>query len=364
MALSRDSIILLMIFLFYYCLYVALVPPFENPDETYHHENTFIVPPYEFDYTGDGNLFYYFQKNVGQALGLSQVKFTLVGNNSFKYFTDSYRFKHPKYFVSETGILKFRLLNLLYILPCIFVFLLYRANAKYFAMALALPGFAWFMTCINPDTLSIAIAMIVFCVIERQRFFLYLVLVFCFLFLDRTIILLIISIIAADIYIAVFQKNKFLSVFFWVLFGLFLYLSNDFIKENILSVDRDFRAIKSFVTMTFSFYGLLGPMAIKATYIEYAVFLLLVFLGMKNAFTTKSLDKKAIKEKTIMLFYGVIWMYVLFLAPTIDHGRYFYPILFIIIKSFWDSYPISYNKILLIGFVTNTMMFIKLLIVY
>ncbi|MCK0158138.1 hypothetical protein MWU65_13170 [Cellulophaga sp. F20128] len=371
MRINKNSVFLIGIFSIYYLIYVFLIPSYENPDETAHYKNTYNVAS-AFSISGDGGSYYnvhlYFAKIIG--LDYQEFDIDLKKNSNFSYFGNEYRYGHNAIFPSS-NIVFHRLLNLLFIIPFFFLFLKHKENRVLFSLSLCVPGFVWFMSNLNPDVLNILVGIIFFSNKEKHFFKVFVFMLLSFFFLDRTIILLIATFFIYSLY-NIFPKIKKLSFFLFCIFlGSCFWLTYN-IGKNIISVPNfELEPIKSLFTVLVSFYGLLGNMSIRATLLEYGLFFIIVFLVIIKSFF---LNKEHNSYYEIgywvrfVIIYFILWFCILTLAPTLDQGRFFYPIIFPILYLF-NKLVVKNNvelstKVLMASIVLNGLMFVKLIYIY
>ncbi|SEK77817.1 hypothetical protein SAMN04487910_1094 [Aquimarina amphilecti] len=371
--INSTSILLITVFVSYYLMYVFLVPTQENPDETRHWRNIFhqdIV----FKKTGDGDLYYVFQKQIADLFDLKYDKnlnYLHVKerrNPDFQYFKNVYRYQHNSIF-PRSDILIFRLANLIVLIPLFLWFLQKRENRYLFLLALCIPGFVWFLSCLNSDLFNIAMGIVVFNVRKRGLSLLIGLLIFSFFALDRSIILPILAFTFYFIFKRFFQKKTLKIVFWFFLFSSMILFYD--LSKYIVSHNFNYEPIKSIFTLSFSFYGLLGNMSIRATFIEYVIFILLMLFLVIKINTIKKGHYKYDEIKDVgnlIAIFFILWFYLLSLVPTWDQGRYFYPIIFYFLFLFRELFIGRRKKFvlkfLLLSLVLNGFMHLKLLYVY
>lgn len=371
--ISKSSIYILLVFLFYYITYVFLIPNNENPDESRHIRSIF---EYEetFHITGDGELYFAFQKGIADYYGFEykksydRKKTVKQENTDFKYFSNDYRYNHDSIF-PEGDLIYYRLANLIVLIPLFFWFLQNKNNRFLFVIAMCFPGFVWFLTCLNPDIFNIAFGIIFYNLRHKSKKILIPLLVLGFFTLDRSIILFIMAVSIFYIYQFFFRSKIFKKVF-WILFLLSLFFLYD-ISGNILSLEYEYEPIKSIFTVILSFYGLLGNMSIRATFVEYILILLLLLVLIIRMFFYDEDENSNTEIKsfgTLITIFFVLWCYLLSLVPTLDQGRYFYPIIFYLLylvkELFFKNKVLRSNLILATSFTINSIMFLKLIYVY
>ncbi|PHR73272.1 MAG: hypothetical protein COA67_03675 [Lutibacter sp.] len=373
MKVNKNSFFLILLFIAYFTGYTLLIPTYENPDESRHLWKVFNVEKV-FEIGGNGGLYYVFQKGVSNIFGYKYKKsydrknVIKEANPDFSYFANEYRYKH-KSISPRKDILTYRFANLIVLIPLFFWFLKEKKHRMLFTLSLCFPGFVWFLTSFNPDIFNIAFSVILFKYRDKSKWLILGLLILAYLILDRSIILLILALLIYYTYQFI-PKGKYLRLIFWLLFGTSLIVFHDFSK-NIISYNYEYEPIKSIFTAIISFYGLLGNMSIKATFFEYFSIITLIFvLVLRIIFIKKDHPKKEkVKEfSTLILIYFILWAYLLTLVPTLDQGRYFYPIIFylmyLIKEVVLKKQVQTLTPLLLLGMTINGFMFVKLFYVY
>lgn len=350
-------------------LYIFLVPPYENPDERTHIQNTLRTDRLNINITGDGNLYYFLNNKIynffGNKFNISSIK----ENPDFDYFSDQYRYdvNQKKYLLSFNEIYFFRLLNFIYLFIFIFIYRIRYIKQKYnkiLYLSFVFPGFIYFLSTYNPDVLIVISSLLFFILFfEKKHLQVIIMLLFMYFFLDRTILLFIASMLSYVVFvrlIELFPKYKNLK---FMAYAIIIYFIGINLVDKIIYLNWDYEPIKSIATLTLSFYGLMGNMSIRSSFIEYILFYFLLFFLIFNiVFHLKS---KNTNKEYLLFLYFIFWLIILKSVPTLDQGRYFYPLMFIVSYLFLKHVKIlryinAYQYILLIILI-NFHKFVKLL---
>jgi hypothetical protein len=350
-------------------LYIFLVPPYENPDERTHIQNTLRTDKLNIKITGDGNLYYFLNNKIynffGNEFNISSIK----ENPDFDYFSDQYRYdvNQKKYLLSFNEVYFFRLLNFIYLFIFIFIYRISYINQKYnkiLYLSFVFPGFIYFLSTYNPDVLIVISSLLFFILFfEKKHLEVIIMLLFMYFFLDRTILLFIASMLSYIVFvrlIELFPKYKNLK---FMVYAIIIYFIGINLIDKIIYLNWDYEPIKSIATLSLSFYGLMGNMSIRSSFIEYILFYFLLFFLIFNiVFNLKS---KNTNKEYLLFLYFIFWLIILKSVPTLDQGRYFYPLMFIVSYLFLKHVKIlryinAYQYILLIILI-NFHKFVKLL---
>jgi len=350
-------------------LYIFLVPPYENPDEHTHIQNTLRTEKLNIKITGDGNLYYFLNNKIynffGNKFNISPIK----ENPDFDYFSDQYRYdvNQKKYLLSFNEVYFFRLLNFVYLFLFIFIYRIRYIKQKYnkiLYLSFVFPGFIYFLSTYNPDVLIVISSLLFFILFfEKKHLQVIIMLLFMYFFLDRTILLFIASMLSYVVFvrlIELFPKYKNLK---FMAYAIIIYFIGINLVDKIIYLNWDYEPIKSIATLTLSFYGLMGNMSIRSSFIEYILFYFLLFFLIFNiVFHLKS---KNTNKEYLLFLYFIFWIIILKSVPTLDQGRYFYPLMFIVSYLFLKHvktlrYINAYQYILLIILI-NFHKFVKLL---
>lgn len=373
MKINKHSFYLIGLFVLYYICYVLLIPTFENPDESRHLWSIFQELTI-FDIKGNGKLYDSYQNFFADLFGFTfkeedNYKNVIKNTNSnFGYFQNEYRYYHNSIF-PRFDILIFRLTNILVLLPLFYWFVQKEENKRLFAIALCFPGFVWFLTCFNPDIFNIVFSVFIFNIRHKSKYLLFVLLILAYTILDRSIILLILALITSFFYEKI-PVGKYYRVIFWVLFIGLLAVMHNFSK-SIIFYEFKYEPIKSIFTAIISFYGLLGNMSIRATFFEYlSIIFIIFFMAYRALFLSKDNPKYAeiVSFSSTLLLFFVFWVYLLVLVPTLDQGRYFFPVIFYLIylinELVLKKIKLNTRSIVFISIIINGLMFSKLIYIY
>jgi len=373
MKINKHVFVLLLFFIAYFIGYALLIPTYENPDEYRHYWAIFNDDNF-YSLKGNGGLYNYYMKGVANMFDLSyrdSYSFNEMMKNAnvnFHFFANEYRFKHDSIFPRK-DVLICRMANLIVLLPLLKWFLNNSENRKLLAIALVFPGFMWFVTALNPDLFNIIFSIIIFKYYYKPKWLLVFLCFLGFIFLDRSIILLFLALIVNFTYQKTVKTNVS-KVIFWFLFIFSLIVAFNFSK-SIISYDYKYEPIKSIFTAIVSFYGLLGNMSIRATFLEYfIIFFVILLIIFKRLILSKSNPNyNKIKDyMNLITIFIVLWLYLMILVPTLDQGRYFYPIIFYFLYVLNDL--VLKNRIkkissfIILSLITNGIMYFKLICIY
>lgn len=350
-------------------LYIFLVPPYENPDERTHIQNTLRTDKLNIKITGDGNLYYFLNNKIynffGNKFNISSIK----ENPDFDYFSDQYRYdvNQKKYILSFNEVYFFRLLNFIYLFIFIFIYRIRYINQKYnkiLYLSFVFPGFIYFLSTYNPDVLIVISSLLFFILFfEKKHLQVIIMLLFMYFFLDRTILLFIASMLSYIVFVRLtelFPKYKNLK---FIVYAITIYFIGINLVDKIIYLNWDYEPIKSIATLTLSFYGLMGNMSIRSSFIEYIFFYFLLFFLIFNI--ALNLKRKNTNKEYLLFLYFIFWLIILKSVPTLDQGRYFFPLMFVVSYLFLKHVKIlryinAYQYILLITLI-NFHKFVKLI---
>ncbi len=373
MKINKHSFYLIALFVVYYILYILLVPTYENPDESRHLWSIFQDTPI-FDIKGNGKLYNSYQRFFADLFGFTYkeeygYKHVIKNlNTDFGYFKNEYRYYHSAIY-PRIDIFMYRFVNILVLVPLFYWFLHKQNNRRLFAIALCFPGFVWFLTCFNPDIFNIVFSIIIFNLRHKSNFFILILLAAAFTLLDRSIILLLLALITSFFYEKI-PVGKYYRIIFWILFIGLLAVMHD-LSKNIIYYNFEYEPVKSVFTAVVSFYGLLGNMSIRATVFEYfAIFCILFFIVYRKFFLKNTNPKynEIVSFSSVLLIYFVFWVYLIILVPTLDQGRYFFPVIFylmyLINELVLKKIKLRTRTIIFISISLNFLMFSKLIYVF
>ncbi|VAW40995.1 hypothetical protein MNBD_GAMMA01-791 [hydrothermal vent metagenome] len=356
-------------YILYVFLYIVFMPDYEQPDELIHIKHVLAATELKLSLTGDGNLYYYVTNKIfGFFEDVVHADFPQVAYvDSFKFFNDDFRFHHQTIHAS-LGVILLRLTNFIYFFVLMALYLLFFRTRQYDVILFSLlvfPGILSFFSSVNPDVLNIFFAFLVSLLLIRKLYLIAIILsCAAFFFLDRTIIVFISSVL---LFVSI-PRGKIKKFLFYLLLILSLILSIRVLGQIIYGIHTDYEPIKSLVTLGLSYYGLLGSMSIKATYFEYLIFFILSLLYLKEVFA-KSFYMESYNYRGFshfLLIYFILWQAILYVGSSLDQGRFFYPlhfiIVFLIIHRFYGFLQLNYSKIIFI--LISCSLFINIHFVY
>ena len=321
--------VVFILFLIAVAVFILLIPPMENPDELLHINAAIRTNDLEVFNPltlSDGNLYYFITGKISHLFNFDKVMFSMISNRNFKYFSDSLRYKLN--YKNSAVVYFFRFSNIMYIFLFYMIYrLFYKSQImdNILKVSLLFPGFIYFFSIYNPDVLNVLFAFLFWAIyfknIKYRNFLLTMLTILMIFFCDRSIYIFIATLFFYYIYSHIFKFNKI----FYMVAIIFALLARNFLKYYYhYYLSFSFEPIKSVVTASISFYGLLGNMSIRLPFFSYLTWLL--FLLYLFFFIVTSRDN----IKHIIFFYIILWFSVLTLVPTLDQGRYFYPISFVL----------------------------------
>jgi len=371
---NKSFFLFLNFFIMYFVLYLLFVPTFENPDEVLHYQHVLESTSLEGNLYGDGNLYYYLMNKAYtffEQIVMQNSNISLHYNQEFRFFNDDYRFYHQNTIV-DSQLLLMRLINFSFISIFFMLYVVFfktKLNNLLFFSLLLFPGIIAFFTAINPDNLNIMIAFLISLFMFRKKYLVaFSITIMFFPFLDRSIITFIVSLL---FYFTIILFKK--KIMIWIIYistVLILFSSLVYIKEILYGIHTEYEPLKSIFTLVVSYYGLLGSMSIKASYIEYFMLFFLLFFYVKDTLYPSIIYSSSNKLGHFILIYFIVWNFILVIGTSLDQGRFFYPIHFIFIYTIIDRYKNiiikRYNLIIfwiiVLSFLINIKFIIKLIL--